>query len=132
MNTRTATEIAATAELDIWSDSRFVPKTRSKLQESTLLRAQLGQQPKSKTLVFSDKARLRPVVCLHSLNNLERDAHAHVLQIAIVAHDIFEHLVPGCPAAGTHPVWCNSIRQPPRRNDFEAIAVDGQFNVCAG
>src|ERR1700694_3803135 len=92
----------------------------------------LGEQSKSETLVLFDQFRLGAVVRSHTPNDLERNTHTHVFEIAIVAHDIFDELVPSRPRSCPHPIRRDAIRKPSRRYDFQAIAVDCEFYVSAG
>jgi len=91
-----------------------------------------GKQSKSEALLLFDKLWFCAVVCSHSQNDFARNTHAHVLQIAIVAHNVLNELIPSRPAACPHPLWRDAVMQPAGRDDFQAIAINDKFNVCSG
>ena len=109
----------------------LAPRYLAKSLHQCRSKSELCYQPKGKAFIFCDKLWLSSIVRFHPANDFERHSHPHMLQKAIVAHDILDELISGRSATGRHPVRSNTIRKPTGRDDFQTITVYCQLYICA-
>ena len=78
-----------------------------------------------------DEVGVCAIMLAHSLDDFAGNTHPHMFKVAIIAHYILQHLIPRSPCSGPHSLRRYSIRQSARRDNFQPVTIDRQFNIGA-